>query len=46
MELFKRANAAGFTRCLPQNFSLKSQWAFYFSVIAYFNQFREEKLAK
>ena len=46
MEIFKRANAAGFTRCLRPNFSFKSQWTFSFSVIAYFNQFREEKLAK
>ena len=29
-ELFKRANVACFTCCLPQNFSLKSQWTFYF----------------
>ena len=29
-ELFKRTNVACFTCCLPQNFSLKSQWTFYF----------------
>ena len=41
MESFKKANVVCFTCCLLQYFSLKSQWTFCFSVIAYLINFAQ-----